>query len=72
MIPRPDAAVVWGKLLVCIDKKDYLQLHTRFYDEDGTLINTMWGTEIKEMDGRTIPTHVVMIPADKSARVEVG
>lgn len=65
MLPKPEAAVVWGKLLVCIDKKDYLELHTRFYDEDGTLVNTMNATGVKTMDGRLIPTRFEMIPSDK-------
>ncbi|MBI3140066.1 MAG: outer membrane lipoprotein-sorting protein [Sphingobacteriales bacterium] len=65
MLPKPDAAVVWGKLLVCIDKKDFLELHTRFYDEDGSLVNTMNASDIKIMDGRLIPTRFEMIPADK-------
>ena len=65
MIPKPEAAVVWGKLIVCIDKKDFLELHTRFYDEDGSLVNTMNGYDVKLMDGRLIPTHFEMIPTDK-------
>lgn len=65
MIPKPEAAVVWGKLIVCIDKKDFLELHSRFYDEEGSLINTMNSFDIKEMDGRLIPTRMEMIPADK-------
>jgi outer membrane lipoprotein-sorting protein len=65
MIPKPEAAVVWSKLIVCIDKKDFLELHTRFYDEDGKLINIMNAYDIKVMGGRLIPTHFEMIPADK-------
>ncbi len=65
MIPKPDAAVVWGKVIVCIDKKEFLELHCRFYDEEGVLINTMNAYDIKDMDGRLIPTRLEMIPADK-------
>lgn len=65
MIPKPEAAVVWGKLVVCIDKKDMLELHTKFFDEDGSLINTMNAYNVKVMDGRLIPTTFEMIPADK-------
>jgi outer membrane lipoprotein-sorting protein len=68
MIPKPDAAVVWGKLIVCIDKKDYLELHTKFYDEDGELINIMNGHDIKIMDNRLIPTRMEMIPMDKKGQ----
>ncbi len=65
MIPKPQAAVVWGKLIVCIDKRDFIELHTRFYDEDGQLINIMNAYDVKLMDGRLIPTKFEMIPADK-------
>lgn len=64
-IPKPDAAVVWGKLIVCIDKKDFIELHTRFYDEEGVLLHTMKAYDIRLMDGRIIPTHLEMIPAGK-------
>jgi hypothetical protein len=65
MIPKAEAAVVWGKLLVCIDKKDFLELHTRFYDEEGSLVNIMNASDVKTMDERLIPTRFEMIPADK-------
>lgn len=65
MIPKPEAAVVWGKLIVCIDKKDFLELHTRFFDEEGKLINIMNAYDIKMMDNRLIPTRFEMIPVGK-------
>lgn len=65
LIPKPEAAVVWGKLILCIDKQDFLELSTRFYDEQGVLQNTMWADEVKMMDGRLIPTHMEMVPAEK-------
>lgn len=65
MIPKPEAAVVWGKLIVCIDKKDFIELHTRFYDEEGKLVNIMNASDVKTMDGRLIPTRFEMIPMDK-------
>jgi hypothetical protein len=65
MIPKPEAAIVWGMLIVCIDKTDFIELHTKFYDEDGKIINTMNGYDIEMMDGRLIPTRMEMIPANK-------
>lgn len=65
MIPKPTTAVVWGKVIVWIDVKDYLQLRAEFYDEDGGKVNTMECSEIKTMGGRTITTRMEMIPADK-------
>jgi outer membrane lipoprotein-sorting protein len=65
LIPKPDAAVVWGRLITCIDKERLIQLHTRFYDENNELVNTMNASDVKMMDGRMIPTRLEMIPADK-------
>lgn len=65
MIPKPEAAIVWGKLILCIDKKDFIELHTKFYDEEGEMINVMNASDIKLMDGRLIPTRIEMIPSDK-------
>ena len=64
LIPKEGAPVVWGRIVLCISKDNLLQLKTKFYDEDGYLINTMNSSKIKMMGGREIPTHMEMIPAD--------
>lgn len=65
LIPKPAAAVVWGKQIMCIDKKDDLMLHVEYYDEDGTLINTMHASDIKMLGNRLLPARMEMTPADK-------
>jgi len=64
LIPKPDAPVVWGKVKTWISKIDYLQLKVEFYDEDDFLINVMQSSNIKEMDGRIIPTKMVITPQE--------
>jgi len=64
LTPKEDAPVVWGKIEAYIDKKDYLQLLIKYYDEDEYLVNTMVLSDIKELGGRTLPTHMEMIPAE--------
>ncbi len=63
--PKPDAAVVWGKVVLWIDVQDFVQMKAEFYDEDGWLVNTMITTKVGEMGGRVIPIVMEMIPADK-------
>ncbi|MCP4440146.1 MAG: outer membrane lipoprotein-sorting protein [Aureispira sp.] len=65
LIPTEEAAVVWGKVISWVDKKDYLQLKTEFYDEDEYLVNTMLGKKITEFDGRLLPAIMEIIPADE-------
>ncbi len=64
LIPKENAAVVWGKIEMYISKKGYLQLLVKFYDEDDFLVNTMIASRIKTMGGRIIPSYLEMIPAD--------
>lgn len=66
--PKADAAVVWGKIIMWIDVKDYIELKVEFYDEDGYLVNTMYGKNIKTIGGRTLPTRLELIPADKDGQ----
>lgn len=65
LTPKPNAPVVWGKVEMWISKKNFLQLQTKMYDEDGYLVNTMRGSKIKNLGGRIIPTYLEMIPAEK-------
>lgn len=65
LIPKPKSAVVWGKVILCIDKKDYMMLHAEYFDEDGKLINTMHCSDVKMLGGRLLPAKMEMIPADK-------
>ncbi len=65
LIPKPNAAVVWGKIITCIDKKEYMQMRVEFYDEYGELINTMKSYDIQELGGKILPTRIEMIPSDK-------
>jgi len=65
LVPKPDAPVVWGRILSWVSQEEYLQLRTEFYDEDDYLVNTMYGKEVKEMDGRMLPSVMEMIPADE-------
>lgn len=63
--PKEEASVVWGKIEVWVDKKEFLFLKMEYYDEDGELINTLLGKNIKTMGGRTITTTLELTPANK-------
>lgn len=65
MVAKEDAAVIWGHQIRWIDKKDFLFMQSELYDEDGYLVRTEIGKDIKSMDGRLIPTHIELIPAEE-------
>lgn len=71
LIPKEDAPVVWGKVVMWISKTDYLWLKGEYYDEDGILVNTEILSDIKMMGNRKMPTRLEMIPADKPGQKTV-
>jgi outer membrane lipoprotein-sorting protein len=68
MVAKENAAVIWGHQLRWIDKKDFLFLKSELYDEDGYLVRTENGMDIKNMDGRMIPTRIELVPADEEGQ----
>ena len=65
LIPKPDAPVVWGRVVTWIDKERFNELKSEFFDEDDELVQTLYGRDIKELGGRMLPSKLVVIPADK-------
>jgi outer membrane lipoprotein-sorting protein len=65
MTAKEEAAIVWGHQIRWIDKKDFLVLRAELYDEDGFLVRTETGSEIKTMDGRAIPTMIELLPTEE-------
>ena len=68
-IPKPEAPVIWGKLIYWVRKKDLIPLKQEFYDERGELIKVMTFAEIRPMGGRTLPTRWEMRSVKKEGHV---
>ncbi len=71
MLPKEEAAVVWGKVIKWISKKEFWQMKTMYYDEDGELIRTETASNVKNFGDRNLPSHIEIIPADKSGHKTV-
>jgi hypothetical protein len=66
MIPLPDAAVTWGKVILWITVDGFNEWKAEYYDEDMKLINVMNAYNIRRMGDRDIPTKIEMIPIENS------
>ncbi len=64
-IPRPDAPVVWGKVINIIDRKTLLPLGASYFDEDGEKTREITFEDPKLFAGRLVPARMVMKPLDK-------
>ena len=65
LTPTDNSSVVWGKLIMWVDKAEYINLKVEYYDEDDYLVNTMLGKNLKTIGGRFLATVTEIIPADE-------
>lgn len=65
LFPKPDAAVVWGKLELIIDADSHNPIVETYFDEDMLLARTIEFSELKPLAGRIRPSVMTVIPADK-------
>jgi len=67
LTPKEGVPVVWGSIKFWIDKKEFIQMKSEFYDEDEYLVSTIEFSQIKNMAGRPIPTVLTITPAEDEA-----
>lgn len=65
LIPKPDAAVVWGKVILVILADSHIPVVEYYYDEDMQLVRTISFTDVKILGGRELPSTLRVLPADK-------
>lgn len=66
--PRPDADVVWGKIVIFARKSDCLPVREEFYNEHDVMKKIMTCSEFRQMDNRVIPTVYKMQTVGKEDR----
>ena len=64
-LPKPNAAVVWGKVVFEVRKADFIPLRTSFYDERSELVRVMQYSDVRMLGGRLTPTRWKMQPQRK-------
>jgi len=65
LTPRPEAPVVWGKILMEVRRADTLPIRSRYYDDAGRLVRAMTFDDYQRMGGRVVPARLTVQPTDK-------
>jgi outer membrane lipoprotein-sorting protein len=65
LTPRPEAAVVWGKIVLQVRQRDFMPTWAKYYGEDGGQRRTMRFSDYTMMGGRLVPATTTVVPADK-------
>ncbi len=66
LIPKPKAAVVWGKIEIVVRKTDLQPLSQRFFDEKGKAVRILEFSDHRPSGDRVMPMKMVMKPLDGS------
>jgi outer membrane lipoprotein-sorting protein len=70
-MPKPDAPVVWGKVVTDValyDDQSVVPLLEEDYSERGELIRTITLSDIKILGGRRVPARLECVPARKKGQ----
>lgn len=65
LTPKPEAAVVWGRVEEQVRQDDLMPVWARYYDDRGELARTMTFEDFRVMGGRLVPARMDVVPADK-------
>ena len=65
LIPKEDAAVVWGKVISNIDTQTYTSNKDVFYDEDGQEVRFFLYEKVKKFGEYYLPTYWKVQASDK-------
>jgi outer membrane lipoprotein-sorting protein len=63
-IPKPTAAVVWGKVVAYV-REDLAPVKLEFVDEKGVLVRTISYSDIRTIDGRITPMIMELTPHEE-------
>jgi len=71
LLPKPEAPVVWGRILAWVRMKDSMPLRQEFFNEEGELIRVLKFKDIRKVRSREIPVLWEMVPVKKVGRKTV-
>ena len=65
LLPKPEAAVVWGKIVITVLAENFVPILEEFYDEDEKLVRRMTFGNLTVLNDRTVPLTLKIVPVDK-------
>ena len=71
LTPKEDAAVVWGRIEMEVDKAHFIPLKAVYFDEEGREVRSLYYSKVEVLGGRYFPTVMTLIPKDKPSQQTV-
>ncbi len=70
-LPRPDAAVVWGKIVYRINKNPRVPEQIDYYDEDMIKVREIRFDDVQQINDRTVPLRLTVLPLEKPGEMTI-
>ncbi len=64
-VPKPEAPVVWGKIVYQVLKDPLIPLRIDYFDEDEILVRSILFDDVQTVGERTVPLRMTVLPLDK-------
>ena len=68
LLPKEDAAVVWGRIEMNVSKKRFLPVEVTYFDEDDVAIRTLYYKKVVKIDKKYYPTLWIMKPLEEDKK----
>lgn len=69
--PKPGKPIVWGHVLVAVDRETLIPKWEEYYDEHDELMRTMYFREVEDFDGKQLPSIMELVPQTKEGHKTV-
>jgi outer membrane lipoprotein-sorting protein len=72
LVPKPNAPVVWSRVVFLLDPSDYMPMQAQYFDKD-RVVRTLTYSNPHVVAGRRVPFTLLMVPSSKpgeSTRVD--
>lgn len=69
--PKPDRPIVWGYVLMAVERESFIPVWEKYYSEDGELMRVMRFGDVQQFDGARIPASLTLIPKNKEGHKTV-
>lgn len=70
-LPKPDAAVVWGKIVYRLRKQPRVPEQVDYYDEEQLKVRELRFADVRRINDRTVPLRLTVVPLDKPGEMTV-
>ncbi len=64
LTPKPDAPVVWGKIVLEVNRDTLIPTWQEYFDEDGKLVRRASFEDVQKIGDRMVPMTFRMVPMD--------